>query len=129
MAGYIGQLISQYNNLERASVMRYRTIEALIWANSADMIATDIYRIEQKTNENPTDITFELSALPIENRLLPSTTFEPRYCPFVYRSIDCGYTGAPVNIPDKCQKTISACRQRFGSNPLPARIFPGVQID
>lgn len=126
--GYIGQLVSEHSDLENAKLIRYRTLENLIWENSSDLIATDTYRIEQKTTENAESITFELSPLPIENRKLPANTFEPRYCPFVYRSSDCGYTGAAVSNPDTCPKTLSACRQRFGNNPLPLRIFPGVQI-
>lgn len=128
--GYIGQLVAEYNNLENAELVRYRTVEGMIWANSADLITTEIYHIEQKVSENPEAITFELSAIPIENRQLPSSSFEPRYCPFVYRDpATCGYTGPPISTPDKCKKTLGACRQRFGNDPLPARIFPGVQIE
>jgi lambda family phage minor tail protein L len=127
--GYMGQLIEEYNDLENAKIIRYRTIESLLLANSADLIAIEPYRIEQKSDENEKNISFELTPLAIENRKLPRGTYETKYCPLIYRGTECGFTAPPLSTPDICNKTWSDCAARFGNNPLPIRIFPGAQIE
>jgi lambda family phage minor tail protein L len=90
-------------------------------------LAPELWRIEQKTNEQPgLQVEFELSsALDFGGQQLPARQIASM-CQFMYRDANCGYTGTayfdindqPVSDPalDRCSKKISGCECRFGVN-------------
>lgn len=81
------------------------------------------YIIEQVSTLTHEIVTFTL-AIPTEldGLLLPARPMMSNVCPFVYRSVECGYTGRPVadekDNPttdpkkDKCSKCLSGCKLR-----------------
>lgn len=110
----------------------------------------EVYRIERKTAHNNVYIEWELaSIIDVEGALLPRRQILRQHCDYIYRKWDleksrwiygsvlgcpyCGdgmYTTAGVAtdnpVQDRCGKSLSACRLRFGRNaPLPFRGFPG----
>jgi phage-related protein len=103
-------------------------------ADPNQYIADDIWFVEQKVSENRYVIEFELSsAFDLMGHQLPSRQIIQNSCPWRYRSAECGYAGAPFDannnpatpLTDVCAKTLSACRIRFGTQPVRFGGFPG----
>jgi len=67
-------------------------------SGSDSHLPDDVYFINQKTIEDKTAIQFELvSALELENSLVPARVVLSGYCNFTYRcSIGCNYQGLPI---------------------------------
>lgn len=148
VTGAISTLMKRYGDCVGATVRRKRTrtmfLDAVNFENgnaNADPTADfpdDLYFIEQKTDENPAYIEFELSgALDINGAKLPARTFIANTCMWVYRGPECGYTGAACfdkadnavtdTTKDLCGKRLSSCKCRFGTNAvLPYGGFPAV---
>ena len=103
-----------------------------IWYTSA--IADDtahfpdeIWYVDRKAVETRTHIQFELTAAhDIHGVKLPSRTVVANSCPWVYRGVECGYSGTTywdINnntvvaaSADVCSKTFTSCELRFPSS-------------
>jgi len=101
-------------------------------ADPDESLATEIWYIEQKSNEQPgVQVQFTLSSpTDFGGQQVPARQIASM-CQWKYRGAECGYTGTayfdvkgnPVSDPalDRCSKQISTgCECRFGvNNPLP----------
>lgn len=153
---FLAGLLYQFDDLVGANFSRVRTYRHFLdGAPGADPTAyypPDIYRIEQKTKQNSTEIEFVLAAavdqqgLTIPRRKMLRDTCTHTYrIPkpgggFDYTKATCPYAGAACfdasgkpTTPDKdqCGLLLSDCRLRFRPNggtkqPLPTRAFPGL---
>lgn len=146
--GTLSALMKLYGDCVGATIYRKRTrgmyLDAVNFsdgnatADPTEEMPDDKFFVEQKTDENPSYIEFELSgALDINGAKLPARTFMANTCLWQYRGPECGYTGSAcfdaadnvVTDPskDKCGKRLSSCKCRFGSNAtLPFGGFPAV---
>ncbi|MFZ6813757.1 phage minor tail protein L [Undibacterium sp. Rencai35W] len=105
-------------------------------ADPNQALPDDIWIIDRKANENPTQMEFELaSALDMQGVALPRRQMIQNCCAWVYRSPECGYAGGAVAkedgtatadlMLDLCGKRLTDCKLRFGSGVLPYGGFPG----
>lgn len=145
--GTLGPLIRQFDNLRGAHLVRKRTLARYLDAVNfaagnpeADPLAQwddETWIIDQCVARNRLTVEWELrSPLDFMGVMLPARVVHPNFCPWVYRSSDCGYTGPPVataaDAPtsdpaqDRCSKRLSGCKLRFANQPLPAGFFPAV---
>lgn len=100
----------------------------------------DIYYVDRKSTETNQMVEFELAAsLDLAGVALPRRQIIQNYCPWAYRSSECGYTGtnyfdtndSPVATlaQDVCGKRLSSCRCRFGQYAeLPYGGFPAAGL-
>jgi lambda family phage minor tail protein L len=98
---------------------------------------TDVYTVSHRSQEIPGRvIEFELvSGFDFVNEILPNRRCMIK-CPWIYRSAECGHTGAgytianqPTSDPalDVCAKSLTACTKRFGKTAvLPYGGFPAL---
>lgn len=102
-----------------------------------------VWFIEQKTSENATQVTFELSnPIDFQGLRIPCREIN-NYCQWAvngnYRGESCGYIGSRMyDINDKpttdlskdrCSGRLQGCKIRFGSdNPLPFGGFPSSSL-
>lgn len=107
---------------------------------NATQFTAQYWNIEQKTQETPHEVAFELATpLTAQRKRIPARNIT-RYCDWAlkgkYRGESCGYTGAakftkdgtPTTDPaqDKCGGRLKDCKLRFGqNNPLGFGGFPG----
>lgn len=145
--GTLGPLIRTYDNLRGAKLIRKRTMARYLDAVNfvagnadADPLADfsdDVWLVDECTARNKLTISWGLrNPLDFDGVQLPSRVVEANYCPWLYRSSDCGYAGGAVakadDTPtaviglDACSKRLSGCKLRFPSTPLPFGGFPGV---
>lgn len=140
VGGMISSLINNYNDLIGAKLTRKRTLAKYLDGQpQADRNAAfpdDIWYVEQKTLENDTVVSWELSSsLDLEGLQLPRRIVVANTCLWFYRGSSCGYTGGAVakiddtptsNLAeDVCGKRIASCKLRFGENAvLPYGGFP-----
>ncbi|WP_321940060.1 phage minor tail protein L [Paraburkholderia sp. J8-2] len=138
--GTISALCIVLDDLVGAVMRRRRTLARYLDAvnfpdGNADAdpdaeMATEIWRIEQKSDEQPGDyVTFTLSSpLDFGGQQIPARQIV-NACQWEYKSADCGWTGItffdrndnPVDDPslDACSMKTTGCECRFGvSNPL-----------
>ncbi|GAC1315506.1 MAG: phage minor tail protein L [Collimonas sp.] len=105
-------------------------------ADPNQALPDDIWIIDRKANENPTQMEFELaSALDMQGVALPRRQMIQNCCAWVYRSPECGYAGGAVAKEDGtatadltldlCGKRLTDCKLRFGTGVLPYGGFPG----
>jgi lambda family phage minor tail protein L len=110
---------------------------------AANEYRKQLWYVEQKTSENASAVTFELSnPVDFEGARIPSRDITS-FCHWAvhgrYRGQECGYTGTamftedgtPIDDPskDKCGARLSDCRLRFGdNNPLPFGGFPSSSL-
>lgn len=110
---------------------------------AANEYRKQLWYVEQKTSENASAVTFELSnPVDFEGARIPSRDITS-FCHWAvhgrYRGQECGYTGTamftedgtPTDNPslDKCGARLSDCRLRFGdNNPLPFGGFPSSSL-
>jgi lambda family phage minor tail protein L len=108
-------------------------------ADPTQALPDEIWYVDRKSNEDQTMIEFELaSALDMVGMLLPRRQIIQNTCTWLYRDGNCNYTGGPVadvnNMPtsdpskDRCAKTLTACKLRFGDGRIPIGSFPGVGL-
>lgn len=145
--GTLGQLIRDFDNLHGAKLMRRRTLARYLDAPNfaagnanADPLAEyspELWMVDQCIGRNKRTVSWELrNPLDFDDVMLPARTVHANYCPWRYRSSDCGYTGGPVAklddtattllAEDRCSKRLSGCKLRFPDQPLPFGGFPGV---
>lgn len=113
----------------------------------------DVYVVEQKTKQTPTEIEWRLSAeTDQQGVMLPKRTVVRDYCPWSYRvwsaadvafdytDVECPYTGsdyfkadgttAASPQQDVCGRKLDDCLARFGGDvDLPFGGFPGVGLN
>ncbi|MGE6408807.1 MULTISPECIES: phage minor tail protein L [unclassified Psychrobacter] len=111
---------------------------------AANEYRKQLWYVEQKTSENASAVTFELSnPVDFEGARIPSRDITS-FCHWAvhgrYRGQECGYTGTamftedgtPTDDPskDKCSARLGdGCRIRFGDNvPLPYGGFPSSSL-
>jgi lambda family phage minor tail protein L len=154
--GLLQGAVVQYDDLLGAKVTRWKTLKKYLdgqpEANSEVYFTPDVYYIDRKSAQTKEMIEFELAALlDQQGKLLPARQILRDACPFSYRRWSttlnafvydtsanaCPYSGGgmynlnndPTTDPrlDKCSKSLTGCRQRFGWNAeLPFGGFPSV---
>lgn len=112
-------------------------------ASASSEAKEQLWYIEQKTSENASAVTFELSnPIDFEGLRIPvrQITSMCHWCMMGnYRGEECGYTGAamftdkdePTDNPalDKCAGFLNSCKLRFGENAeLPFGGFPAANL-
>lgn len=155
--GVFQALVNQHGDLLGCIVQRIRTYAEFLDgqpnADPSKFYGPDTFRVEQKSEENPIYIEWELSAhIDQEGKQLPGRVVIRDTCLWRYRSWDqnrnngaggfdytrvqCPYMGSSyfdendnaVNDPsqDKPSRRLTCCEKRFGANnPLPFGGFPG----
>jgi lambda family phage minor tail protein L len=128
-------LLTLPEGLEGARVTRRRTharyLDAVNFPGNVNPLGTpdptaeysiEQYFIDRKKSESGAVVEFELcSAFDLAGVRAPKRQ-ATRYCPWVYRSAECGYSGG---LPS-CTKSLSDCREHFGAGAqLPFGGFPG----
>jgi len=131
IGGTLGAFMRSLDSGIGAKVIRKRTygryLDAVNFpdgnpeANPNFHFEDEIFFISRKSNENPVFIEFELAVpFDIAGVQLPRRQVIAGTCMWVYRSAECTYAGGPIyNDPiwpgqDKCGKTLSSCKLRFG---------------
>ena len=151
LQGAISAMCLQFDDFAGARLTVINTLaKYLDAANFADgnPQAANEYRkqlwfVEQKTSENASAVTFELSnAVDFEGAKIPSREITS-FCHWCvhgrYRQSECGYTstamftedGTPTDRADldRCGGRLSDCRLRFGdNNPLPFGGYPSSSL-
>lgn len=102
----------------------------------------EIWYVDRKAVETRTHIQFELTAAhDIHGVKLPSRTVVANSCPWVYKGVECGYSGSAYwdinnnsvsdNSEDVCGKTFTSCELRFPEDTTesPFGGFPGAGIN
>jgi lambda family phage minor tail protein L len=150
--GMVQAIVNAYGDLNGAQVTRTRTFARFLdgqpGADSNASIGPDVYRVERKVSDTPTEIQWELSAAPDQaGQVIPgrpairgTCLWRYRYwngSSFNYSNAMCPYTGTkyydaennPVTSAanDKPSRTVDCCKTRFGKNKvLPFGGFPGM---
>jgi len=145
--GTVTALVLAYQDLAGCKVTRIRTLAKYLdavnfpgsvnpTADPTAEFARDIYFIDRKSAETRDYVEFELAAaLDLAGVMLPRRQIVQNYCPWKYRSSECGYTGTAYFDTndtavgslalDVCGKRLSSCRARFGQYAeLPYGGFP-----
>lgn len=149
--GTMTALVLQFDDLSGVKVTRIRTLQKYLdavnfpgstnpTADPTAEFARDVYFVDRKSIETREMVEFELSAaLDLAGVALPRRQIIQNYCPWKYRSAECGYTGTsyfdtndnPVSsaAQDVCGKRLSSCRARFGQYAvLPYGGFPAAGL-
>ncbi len=132
--------VTPHNDLTGAEVRRIRTLKRYLdgetTADSNAQWPVEIWYIDRKANENREIVSFELaSKFDLAGHFVPKRQLVANVCQWGYRSSECSYTGSNYwdidNNPtgsiatDRCGKTITSCKLRFGENgELPFGSFP-----
>ena len=145
-------LVISYGDLIGATVTRIRTFDQYLddgaTPDPLQMFQPDVYQVEQKTKHTRTSIEWKLSAsIDQQGVMIPGFPLVRDYCNHVFRFYDaandvmkyeratCPYTGPYFDISnnsttnpaqDACPKTLTGCRARFGTDPLPFKGVPGL---
>lgn len=127
--GAVGILVRDAQDLVGAKVTRKRTfVKYLDGQPAADPTAgfpDEVYFIEQKTLETSEVIEFEMvSGLDLEGLKLPKRVIQATVCPFTFKGVECGYSGADST----CLKTLDACKLKFGAGVVRFGGFPGARL-
>ena len=138
-------LINSFDDLLGARVIRRRVLAKHLDLGSAPDVNSrwpdETWFVQRKVAESKLLVTFELSTpFDLDGVTLPKRRALRYACPWVYRSSECGYTGAPVAdvkdvatsdpAKDKCGKRVTSCRLRYdGSKDLPYGGFPGLTLE
>ena len=149
---YLHAALEANDDLLGARVTRIVTLSEYLdggsEASSVGMFPKDIFVIDRKAVHNNIYVEWELaSSLDQSGTKLPQRMALRNICThryrvaggsggFTYTNATCPYTGSncfnqnnesTTAVNDKCGKTLSACRARFGDDAeLPARFFPAV---
>ena len=147
----VSTLCMQYDDFAGAKLTVINTLAKYLDAENfsdgnsqaANEYRQQIWYVEQKTSENISTVTFELSnPVDFEGAKIPSRDITS-YCHWAvhgrYRGQECGYTGVemfdrfdnPVTDikKDRCSGRLSSCKIRFGElEPLPFGGFPSSNL-
>jgi len=146
IGGYIAEYLRTQSGGLKAKVTRKRTLGKYLdavnfpdgnpTADPSQFMPDEIFYVARKANENPIYVEVELAvAFDAEGIRLPRRQVIAGTCQWLYRGPECGYTGPPVQDiqgnptsnpdMDRCRKTLTACKARFGQNGiLPTSAFP-----
>ena len=151
IAGAISALCMQFDDFAGAKLTVINTLAKYLDAENfsdgnpqaANEYRQQIWYVEQKTSENISTVTFELSnPVDFEGAKIPSRDITS-YCHWAvhgrYRGQECGYTGVEMydrfDNPvadikkDRCSGRLSSCKIRFGElEPLPFGGFPSSNL-
>lgn len=137
IGGLLGSYLESMSDALGSKVTRKRTLGKYLdavnftggnpTADPNQYVPDETYYVAQKLRENPIFIEIELaSAHDAAGILLPRRQVIAGTCQWVYRSAECTYAGPAVQdingnpttslSEDRCRKTLSACRARFGQN-------------
>jgi len=141
----------EFSDLLGATLTRMRTFGEFLDGGSNPgnhTLPLDVYTVDRKSSQNSNQIEWELaSSLDQQGKMLPGRQIFKNFCNLRYRrwngsSFDvsavmpCPYAGASyftrdgvatTEANDICNKTLSACRLRFGQHgDLPFGGFPGI---
>lgn len=145
-------LLLGFGDLIGATLTRWRTFSKYLdgqpEADQGAHFPPDIFSFDRKSADNKVFIEWELrAAMDQQGKQLPARQALRDICGSRYRVWDaeagafdysratCPYSGAGcfdvLGAPtsqagDKCGKRLSDCKLRYGANPLPADMFPGV---
>lgn len=148
VSGFISSLLKTFDDLLGAKLTRRRTLVKFLdavnfpggvnpAADPTQEFADEVWFVDRKANEDKYYVTLELAApWDLRGIEIPRRPCGARICPWKYRGPICRYTGPAVadinNNPtsdlslDNCSKTMTGCKLRYGTNPLPIGIFPAV---
>ena len=143
--GPIGSIYASHAQVEIGGltdpqIITGTTFSANPTADPTAEFARDIYYIDRKSAETRDTVQFELAAaLDLAGISLPRRQVIQNYCPWTYRSAECGYTGtsyfdtSDVSVgtlaQDVCGKRLTSCRARFGQYAeLPYGGFPAAGL-
>jgi len=113
VTGAIQQIVEQYDGIVGADVNL-----KIINTNVPDYVADEAnFKITGVASDR-NNVTFKLGADFVFTRRFPNVRILKDYCPFKFKSVQCGYAG---NLTT-CNKTLSDCRKRgnskrFGGEP------------
>jgi len=112
IGGLVESYIQQYNGFTDAEITIY-----VVHANHLDCLDA-AFEITYKcdfTRFDPQWVTFELTAEHDMNYRFPPNTYMKDFCPFKFKSIQCGYAGSETS----CNGTLAQCKipSRFGGEP------------
>lgn len=127
--GSITELCLLFEDLVGATLTRRRTFAKYLdgqpTADPTQEYDPELWFIERKASETAEYVEFELStAMDFNGQRLPARQIIADHCPaqWVYRGVNCGYTGPPVadanDNPttdmalDRCGKRLSSCKLR-----------------
>lgn len=138
--GMITSLCLQYDDLVGGKLLRYQTLSKYLDAENFpdgnpeadpnEFLPTEIWIVEQKTNETADIVEFSLSSpLDFSGKMLPKLQIIANICPWLweggYRGPYCNYVGtAMFDIDgnptidatlDKCGGRVSDCKKRFAA--------------
>lgn len=144
ITGILSSVVKETDDLVGARIVRRRTLGQFLdgepTADPGQAFADDVFFVEKKILENRDIVEWELaSVMDLFGVQLPSRVILTNFCPWLYRSAECSYTGTayfdvlgnPVSslAQDVCSKQVaSGCKKRFGAkNRLPFGGFPGAR--
>lgn len=138
IGGELGNYLRSMADGLNAKVIRKRTLGKYLdaanfpngnpYANPNTYFPDETYYVARKVSENPVFVEIELAVkFDVEGVLLPRRQVIAGTCQWAYRSAECSYAGPPVQDiygnpippstqPDACNKTLDACKARFGQN-------------
>lgn len=107
--GLLMGYVKRYEGLTDAAVKIYMVHAAMLDRTQPLMTLEFVVR---GTSYDESWITFELGCAPDVYNRFPPDKYMTNYCPFKFKSVQCGYTGDA----DCCNNTLKECRirQRFG---------------
>ncbi len=120
--GIVTALLRQFGDFVGCQITRHRTyrdylddgVEAGSPGNYQEY-TPDIYVIDRKSKETNTIVEWELATLfDSEGVSLPRRQVLAGYCPWLYRGVECGYTGPPV--ADVRENALTATTDRGAYN-------------
>lgn len=129
--GRITALVIFFDDLLGARFERRQTLVKFLDgrpdADPTEEFPTEVWVVNQKTGENKNQVSFELSSpLDFKQAQLPARQIIANQCPWLYRGVDCGYSGPPVADKwdiittdadkDDCSKLVRGCKFRFGDD-------------
>lgn len=144
--GLLSSEVRAFNDFVGCKLIRKRTLAKYLdpinfpagenpTADPYQFLPDDVWFVERKMQETRYVIEFELSsAFDLMGVQLPNRQIIQNSCPWVYRGTECAYKGSGYdrnNAPttdatkDVCAKTLSACKVRFGAQPIRFGGFPG----
>lgn len=146
--GFIAALCIYFGDLVGAKLTRRRTmckyLDGMPEADPNEEFPPDVWYVERKASELPTQVKFELSSpLDFAGQQLPRGQIIANTCRWLtiggYRGPYCGYNGPPVAneydiittdaTQDKCGGLPRSCKLRFGElAELPYGSFPAAGL-
>ena len=149
--GTISALNYANSDLIGAKVIRKRTLLKYLdavnfpggvnaTADPSVQFANDVYFVSRKVSENALLCEYELtSSWDVAGKMLPGRQVIQNVCPWLYRGVECGYSGTnywdttdttqALAANDICGKRLTSCQKRYPSPAaLPYGGFPSASL-